>query len=115
MILAVVPDCKETCANMSILFEITKLNKISFLFVADNKLLLICLGCLTSLTSFPSSYCHLPLKKITSTVDETAENLPEDLLKERTFGNLKKSHDKYTTIYDFNRKLTKNVISERRS
>ena len=111
VIIAVVPDCKETYANMSILFDITNLNRISFLFVADNKLLLICLGCQTSSASFPCPYCHVPLREITSTVDDTAEDLPEDLWKERTFGNLKESHDIYTTIYDSNRKLAKNCYS----
>ena len=61
--------------------------------------------------SFPYPYCHVPLRNITSTVDDTVENLPEDLWEERTFGNLKESHDIYTTILDSNRKLAKNCYS----
>jgi hypothetical protein len=111
LIIAVVPDCKETHANMSILFDITKLNRISFLFVADGKLLLICNGCQTSSASYPCPYCHVPLREITSTVDVTGEDLPEDLWEERTFGKLEASHDIFTSIYDSNRKLAKNCNS----
>ena len=111
LIIAVVPDCKETHANMSILFDITKLNRISFLFVADGKLLLICLGCQTSSASYPCPYCLIPLREITASVDVTGEDLTEDLWEERTFGKLEASHNIYTTIYDSDRKLAKNCFS----
>ena len=73
---------------------------------------LICLSCQTSSASFPCPYCHVPLREITSTVDDTAEDLPEDLWDERTFGNLKEFLDIYTTIYDCNRKFAKNSIAQ---
>ena len=62
--------------------------------------------------SFPCPYCHVLLREITSTVDDTAEDLPEDLWDERTFGTLKESLDENTTIYDSNRKFAKNSIAQ---
>ena len=51
ILLAIVPECRETYGNIKTLFDLTSLNKISFLFVADFKLLLICLGCQTTTAS----------------------------------------------------------------
>ena len=38
ILLAIVPNCKETHSNMKTLFDLTNLNNISFLFVTDMKL-----------------------------------------------------------------------------
>ena len=79
ILLTIIPDCKETYKNMKVLFELTQLNDISFLFVSNFKLLLICLGCQTATATFPCPYCHVQLREITSSVDETGQALSEDL------------------------------------
>ena len=104
LILCIVPDCVESHANMKQLFDITCLNDISFLFVADFKLLLTCLGCQTATASFPCPYCLIPLKEITSSVkDEGLANKFED----RTFGSLAESQVKFVNEYGSQRKLAK--------
>ena len=72
IILALVPDCKETHHNMKILFDLTCLNDISFLFVADYKLLQICLGYQTATSTYPCPFC---LVHIATSVDATGDEL----------------------------------------
>ena len=55
LMLCIVPDVPETHSNMEILFNLTKINNISFTFVAD--LLLICIGCQTAVSTHPCPYC----------------------------------------------------------
>ena len=107
ILLAIIPDCKETHKNMKVLCELTLLNKISFLFVCDFKLLLICPGCQTATATYPCPYCHVRLREMTSSVDETGEGLSEDLCEERTFGTLQESHDKFITDYRSQKKQAK--------
>ena len=56
-------------------------------------------------------YCLVLLREITSTVDITGEDLPEDLWEERTFGKLQESHDTFSSVYNSNKKLAKNCNS----
>ena len=112
IMLAIVPDCKETHKNMKTLFDLTQLNRISFLFVADFKLLLICLGCQTATSTKPCPYCLISLKQLTPDYDN--EDPPVDFVEtsiekfeERTFGNLQESHTKFVNEYASNKKKAK--------
>lgn len=69
ILLCLVPEFKESHKNMKQLFDLTGLTNISFLFVADFKLLLICLGCQTASASLPCPYCLVPKGEITTSVD----------------------------------------------
>ena len=88
ILICLVPDCKETHRNMKIHFELTELNKISFIFVSDFKLLLTTLGCHTVSASYPCPYCLAPLKDITTSVDVRADQ-SEELYSDRSFGLLR--------------------------
>ena len=105
ILLAIVPDCKETYHNMKTLFDLTCLNNISFLFVADFKLLLICLGCQTATASFPCPYCYVPLREITSSVHQ--ENQDDDIFEVRTFGNLKIDAGRFNNDHGADKKKAK--------
>ena len=111
ILLALVPSVKETHFNMSILFKLTELNNISYIFVSDFKLLLICLGCQTATSSYPCPYCLVPLRQITTSVDDKGEDQSPETWGERTFGSLKESHRKYQEIYNSERRLAKNCES----
>ena len=64
LFLAVIPNVKETHHNMKLLFELTELNKISFLFVTDFKLLLTVIGKQIDFSSFPCPYCTIHLRDL---------------------------------------------------
>ena len=83
---------------MKILFDLTCLNDISFLFVADYKLLLLCLGCQTATSTYPCPFCLVHLRDITSSVDATGDELSENLCEERSFGMLHDSHEKFESM-----------------
>lgn len=107
IILAIVPDCKETYKNMKILFELTGLNGIRFLFVADFKLLLIVLGCQTATATCPCPYCLVQLREITSSVDAKGEDMSGDLYEERSFGMLQHDASRLESDYGSDRKKAK--------
>ena len=64
LMLCTVPDVPENHANMQILFRLTQLNNIPYIFVADFKLLLIVLGLQTAVSSYPCPYCEIHLKEM---------------------------------------------------
>ena len=97
VLLCLVPKCKETHSNMKKLIELTNLNRISFLFVSDLKLLLITLGCQCSSSSFPCPYCLVPKKHLGSSVDENDWDIV--VYEERTFGSIDKNQQLFTDIY----------------
>ena len=107
IMLAIVPECKETHFNMKVLFDLTQLNNISFLFVADFKQLLICLGCQTASASFPCPYYLVALKDLTPSDDVDLSDVSNDNVEERTFGNIEESHDKFVKELASNRKKAK--------
>ena len=99
IMVAIVPECKETYHNMKILFELTRLNDIKFLFVADFKLLLLCLGCQSASATYPCPYYLVNLREISQVGDHA-----EDLQEPRTFGLLERSHDKFVTSHGSKKK-----------
>lgn len=64
IILCIVPDVKETYNNLKKLFDLTKINNLSYKLVADFKLLLIVNGQQTASASFPCPYCFIELKSL---------------------------------------------------
>ena len=56
ILLAVVPDIKETYSNVSLIFELINLNRLHFKIVADFKLQLIVLGLQTATATHPCGY-----------------------------------------------------------
>ena len=59
ILLAVVPDIKETHNNLAIIFNLFRINKISFKIVSDFKLQLLTLGLQTATASYPCAYCFI--------------------------------------------------------
>lgn len=53
ILLCIVPSIKETYNNIKILFDLIRINDISFKFVSDFKVLLIINGQQTATSSFP--------------------------------------------------------------
>jgi len=59
ILLAVVPDIKETHSNISVIFELIGLNNIAFKIVSDFKLQLLVLGLQTATATHPCGYCFI--------------------------------------------------------
>ena len=64
IILAIVPQIKETYENVKTLFELTKVNEIPFKFTSDLKLLLIINGQQTATATYPCPYCFITLSEL---------------------------------------------------
>ena len=87
ILLAIVPDIKETHNNVSIIFDLIRLNNISFKIVTDFKLQLIILGLQTATAMHPCGYCLISKNQL--------QNRMIEAVGERTFGNLDKDHQKF--------------------
>lgn len=61
LMLAVVPNIKETYDNIKLLFDLIQINNIPFKFVSDFKVILIVNGQQTASSSYPSPYCFVSL------------------------------------------------------
>ena len=92
-----VPDVKETWKNMELLFSLSKLNNIPYKFVSDYKLLLICLGLQTAVSSFPSPYCHVSLRTLRNKAEPDVVD-GKGCGDPRTFGSLRKDHEKFLEL-----------------
>lgn len=64
LMLCTVPDIKESYDNVKLLFDLVKINDISFKFVCDFKLLLIINGQQTATSSHPCPFCFVSLKTL---------------------------------------------------
>lgn len=64
IMICIVPDIKESYENVKQLFDLVKLNDISFKFVCDFKLLLIINGQQTASSTFPCPYCTISLQEL---------------------------------------------------
>ena len=87
ILLAVVPEIKETHANVSLIFDLIGLNKISFKIVSDFKLQLLVLGLQTASATHPCGYCLISKEQLKDRNIEAA--------KDRTFGSLEENHKKF--------------------
>ncbi|CAH0550706.1 unnamed protein product [Brassicogethes aeneus] len=61
-----VPNIKETYENLNLLFDLVKINKISFKFLSDFKIILMVNGLQTATSSYPCPYCCISLKELRS-------------------------------------------------
>ena len=85
--IAFVPDIKETHANLSIIFDLIKLNDIRFKIVADYKMVLILEGCQTATSTCPCPFCFVTLQEL---ADKETNLKPE-----RHFSDLQRDKSKY--------------------
>ena len=109
IMVCIVPDVPETHTNMTILFKLTQLNLVSFLFVADFKLLLIVYGLQTATAKYPCPYC-LILSDDMRDKQLLEKRDPAALIPEpRTFGKLEQDHTRF--LEDFNGKKSKAMFA----
>ena len=85
ILLAVVPDIKETHNNISVIFDLIGLNNIAFKIVSDFKLQLLVLGLQTATSIHPCGYCLISQSELKKRKIEAVG--------ERTFGSLKSDHE----------------------
>lgn len=107
IILCMVPDIKETYNNISLLFKLINLNRLSFKFVSDFKILLIVNGLQTATSTYPCPYCHISLQEMRA-YKSAAKEL-------RTYGDLEIHFNKFNSSLDKNIKRAKecfNVINK---
>ena len=104
ILLAIVPEIKETHKNLKIIFDLIKLNNISFNIVSDYKVQLIILGLQTATSSFPCPYCYVTLSELAD-LRYSEENLEPK--KERTFGSLQEDHNDFMTKLNGDKKKAK--------
>lgn len=97
ILLCVVPKIKESYFNLSLLFDLTQLNKIPFKFVSDFKLLLTVNGQQTATASFPCPFCFTSLNDL-----KYKENVESSL---KTYGDLIKDYEKFCFLNKEKKKL----------
>lgn len=105
ILLCIVPQIKESYDNVKLLFDLTKINNISFKFVADFKLLLIINGQQTATSMYPCPYCFVSLNDLKSdsvsevSSDVTCENSMDssknNCMELKTFGDLRADCQNY--------------------
>ena len=89
IMLAIVPDIPETNYNMELLVNLTELNEVSHIFVADFKLLLIMIGKQNAVSTYPCPYCLIPLRILRGS-DPLVLDIPSEEIPALTFGQLDK-------------------------
>ena len=115
IMLANVPDIKETYENCRTLWQLTELDKISYLLSADFKLILTVLGLQTASSMFPCPYCLISLRQLRGQdIEPKDSSCPE-----RTFGTLSVDYSsfiangsKYSEAKDFHSTIHKSLITE---
>lgn len=94
-ILGIVPEVKETYDNFQLLFSLIDINKISFKFVSDFKVILIVIGQQTASATHPCPYCFIPLEKLRHDSENSEEN---EFVVLKSFGDLKRDYEKYCAL-----------------
>lgn len=89
----IVPDIKETYDNVKLLFDLVKLNEISFKFVCDFKLPLISNGQKIATSTFPCPYCTISLQELRN-FHEINNNQTKPL---KTYEDLKNDYATYVS------------------
>ncbi|KAJ8665899.1 hypothetical protein QAD02_007561 [Eretmocerus hayati] len=64
IMLCIVPNIAETYDNVKLLFQLTNINKISFKYVSDIKLLLTTNGLQTASATCPCPWCNITLQEL---------------------------------------------------
>ena len=98
IMLCIVPDIKETYDNVEMLFELIKINDISFKFVSDFKLLLIINGQQMATSMCPCPYSFLSSQDLRRNSAE--KNVPNESILPvlKNFGDLKEDHKKFVDL-----------------
>lgn len=120
ILLCIVPKIKESYENIKILFDLTKINNMSFQFVSDFKLLLLVNGQQTASSTFPCPYCFVTLADLKSGCKEfTSENkiiistdtnssvAGDESKKLKTYGDLNADYIKFCNTGKKNKKEAK--------
>ena len=103
-----VPDVDESYENIRLLFELTQINKITFKFSADFKVILIVNGKQTATSKYPSPYCFITLNELR---EKYEEECPEErCLRLMTYGDLRDNNNKFK-IYGNDKKYAKECRS----
>lgn len=105
-LLCIVPQIKETYANLKLLFDLIKLNEIYCKFVSDFKVVLIINGQQTATSTFPCPYCFITLKDLENYAD--LQNETNEIGELKTYGDLKRDNYKFKEIYSQEKKFAKN-------
>ena len=100
IMLCVVPNIKETHNNIQFLFELTKLNNLSFKFVADFKIILLVNGHQSASSMYPCPYCFVPKNDFRKELFKPQEEQPEL----KTYGDIQKFYQKFVTLHDGDKK-----------
>ena len=75
IIICIVPQIKETYDNVKLLFDLIKINNISFKFIWDFKLLLIVNGQQTATSIFLYPYCFVSLRNLRDPLFDEDDNV----------------------------------------
>lgn len=96
IMLCIVPNIKESYENIALLFDLTKLNEISFKFVADFKLILIVNGQQTATSMYSCPYCFISLHDLRES-DQNGSNsqATEKTIKLKTYGDIRKDYGNF--------------------
>lgn len=78
ILLAVVPDVKESYENVQALFNLTNVNCIPFKLLSDFKLLLIVNGQQTATSMYPCPYCFISLKELKENEEDDSTDSEQD-------------------------------------
>lgn len=101
ILICIIPDIKETYDNLKILFDLVNLNRISFKFAADFKLLLIINGQQTATATYPCPYCFITLDDLKETEIDY-----EPSVRLKSYGDLRSDFDKFCE-FNKNKKFAK--------
>lgn len=107
IILCIVPDILETYKNIKLLFDLTNINRMSFKFLADFKLILIVNGLQTASAMFPCPYCFISLSDMRKFEISDKYDTVNEL---RTYGSIKNDYNKFVSL-NKDKKLAKNCHS----
>lgn len=94
------------------LFDLTKINNISFKFSSDLKVLPMINGQQTATSSFPCPYCFVSLQYLETKTEEFRPQIEEEVFELKNYGDLKKDYEKFVSS-DGNPKFSKQCHSVR--
>lgn len=110
LILCIVPNIKETYDNIKTLFGLININKTSFKFVLDFKIMLIVNGQQTATAMYPCPYCFVSLKSLRSSATTTNADVQNVINEEdivvpnadnqglKTFGNFRNDYTSFCLL-----------------
>lgn len=98
IMLCIVPDIKETYENVKILFELTAVNKISFKFVSDFKLMLLVNGMQTATATYPCPYCSITLNDLRQFKDPRSAFDENENYALKNYGDLRSDYQKFVSL-----------------